>query len=97
MYVDGKRVAGDPRNIVLGNRQEIAVVYGGPKAFRSVPSKYTGGWPGLGCGGTGRALLLPVSRASGDGDREGLLGAETRREDPLPGRQGDRAALRPDE
>ncbi len=59
VYVDGERVAGNPRNLVLGNRQEIAVVYGGPKAFLSVPSKYTGGWPGLGCGGTGERSCFP--------------------------------------
>ncbi|HEX4521785.1 MAG TPA: hypothetical protein VH063_19575 [Gaiellaceae bacterium] len=57
-YVNGKRVA-DPRGIVLGNRQEIALVYGGKTAFRSVPSKYTGGWPGQGCGGTGEHSCFP--------------------------------------
>jgi hypothetical protein len=51
-FVDGKRVR-DPRAIVLTNRQEIAVVFGGPGAFASVPSTYKGGWPGLGCGGPG--------------------------------------------
>ena len=63
VYVNGKRVSGNPRGIVLTNRQEIAVVYGGPKAF------------GLGSGevhrrlagrrlqaARARALLLPVSR-----------------------------------
>ena len=58
-YVNGKRVSGDPRQIVLTDRQEIAVVYGGPADFRSVPSKYTGGWPGLGCGGSGEPSCLP--------------------------------------
>lgn len=50
-YVDGRRVLGNPRAIVLGNRQEIALVFGTKRDFRSVPSRYTGGWPGLGCGG----------------------------------------------
>jgi hypothetical protein len=51
VFVDGRRVSGDPRKIVLTNRQEIAVVFGGPGDFGSVPAKFTGGWPGLGCGG----------------------------------------------
>jgi hypothetical protein len=51
-YVDGRRVAGDPRRIVLGNRQEIALVFGGPGDFAELP-EYHGGWPGRGCGGTG--------------------------------------------
>ncbi len=59
VYVNGKRVAGDPRGIVLTNRQEIAVVYGGPKAFGSVPSRFTGGWPGAGCGGPGERSCFP--------------------------------------
>jgi hypothetical protein len=56
VYVNGARVVGDPRAVVLGNLQEIAVIYGGPGAFNSVPSTYTGGWPdgGLGCGGVGQ-------------------------------------------
>ena len=53
VYVNGKRVTGNPRQIALGNRQEIAVMYGGPGSFRSVPARYRGGWPGLGCGGPG--------------------------------------------
>jgi hypothetical protein len=52
-FVDGHRVSGDPRNIVLTDHQEIAIVYGGPRDFGSVPSTYKGGWPGLGCGGVG--------------------------------------------
>ena len=52
-YVNGQRVSGSPRNIVLTNRQEIALVYGGANNFRSIPRTYTGGWPGLGCGGPG--------------------------------------------
>jgi hypothetical protein len=49
VYVDGRRRAGDPRGVVLGNHQEIAVVFGrGPE-----PSAYKGGWPGAGCGGAG--------------------------------------------
>jgi hypothetical protein len=51
-YVDGRRVAGDPRRIELGNRQEIALVYGGPGDFSELPA-YRGGWPGGGCGGKG--------------------------------------------
>jgi hypothetical protein len=58
VYVDGKRVA-NPRAVVLRNRQEIAIVYGTQAAFRSVPSAYTGGWPGLGCGGPGERSCLP--------------------------------------
>jgi hypothetical protein len=53
VFVDGRRVSGDPRSIVLTNRQEIAVVFGGPGDFSSVPSTFKGGWPGLGCGGAG--------------------------------------------
>ena len=53
VFVDGHRVSGDPRKIVLTNRQEIAVVYGGTGDFSSVPSTFKGGWPGLGCGGVG--------------------------------------------
>jgi hypothetical protein len=52
-YVDGRRAPGNPRAIVLGNRQEIALVYGTRAAFRSVPSHWRKGWPGLGCGGAG--------------------------------------------
>ncbi|HEY3921574.1 MAG TPA: hypothetical protein VGL76_05610 [Gaiellaceae bacterium] len=52
-YVNGRRVTGSPRKIVLTNRQEVALVYGRASAFRSVPAKYAGGWPGLGCGGPG--------------------------------------------
>jgi hypothetical protein len=51
-YVDGRRFQGDPRRIVLGNRQEIALMYGGPGDFADVPV-YRGGWPGGGCGGKG--------------------------------------------
>ena len=53
VFVDGRRVTGDPRRITLTNRQEIAVVFGGLGEFGSVPSTFTGGWPGLGCGGVG--------------------------------------------
>ncbi len=59
VYVNGKRVFRDPRSIVLGNRQEIAVVFGGPGDFGAVPSTYTGVWPGLGCGGPGERSCLP--------------------------------------
>jgi hypothetical protein len=58
VYVNGKRVA-NPRAVPLLNRQEIAVVYGGPGAFRDVPASYRGGWPGLGCGGRGEVSCLP--------------------------------------
>jgi hypothetical protein len=51
-YVDGRRIDGDPRRIVLGNRQEIALVFGGPGDFAELPT-YSGGWPGGGCGGKG--------------------------------------------
>ena len=44
---------------MLGNHQEIAVVFGGPGDFDAVPSTYTGGWPGLGCGGAGERPCLP--------------------------------------
>ena len=54
-FVDGHRVAGDPRQIVLGNRQEIALVFGSAGDSGSVPTRYTGGWPGPGCGGAGEA------------------------------------------
>ncbi len=61
VYVDGKRFSGSPRNVVLTNHQEVALVFGGASAFRSVPSTYTGGWPGVGCGGKGEtSCLLPV-------------------------------------
>ena len=50
VFVGGKRVSGDPRRVVLRNRQEIAVVFGGRSDFRSVPSTYTKRWP-AGCGG----------------------------------------------
>jgi hypothetical protein len=53
-FVDGRRVA-NPREIVLRNRQEIALVYGPPSAFRHVAARYAGGWPGLGCGGPGES------------------------------------------
>ena len=58
VYVDGRRVR-NPRAVVLGNREEIAVVFGGPAAFGSIPTRYTGGWPGLGCGGAGESSCLP--------------------------------------
>jgi hypothetical protein len=51
VFVDGRPVSGDPRKIILTNHQEIAVVYGGPDDFGSVPASYKGVWPGLGCGG----------------------------------------------
>jgi hypothetical protein len=57
VFVDGRRT-GDPRAIVLANHQEIAVVFGSRAAFRSVPRRYTGGWPGAGCGGPGERSCL---------------------------------------
>ena len=51
VYVNGRRVTGDPRAVVLAERQEIAVVFGSD--FGSVPSRYKGRWPGPGCGGPG--------------------------------------------
>jgi hypothetical protein len=51
VYVDGVRVTGDPRAVVLTNKQEIAVVFG--SNFDSVPSSWSGGWPTDGCGGAG--------------------------------------------
>lgn len=59
VYVNGRRFAGDPRRVVLGDHQEIAVVYGGSGAFASVPRAFRGGWPGLGCGGRGEHSCLP--------------------------------------
>ncbi|HUY71905.1 MAG TPA: hypothetical protein VMV08_06650 [Gaiellaceae bacterium] len=59
VYVDGKRISSDPRGIVLTNHLEIAVVFGAPADFGSVPSTYTGGWPGGGCGGLGEPKCLP--------------------------------------
>jgi len=52
VFVGGRRVTGDPRRVVLADRQEIAVVYGTESAFRSVPSRYAKRWP-VGCGGPG--------------------------------------------
>jgi hypothetical protein len=54
VYVDGRRRVGDPRRIVLRNRQEIAIVFGSGR----VPSAYTGGWPGAGCGGAGERSCI---------------------------------------
>jgi hypothetical protein len=59
VYLDGRRVFGDPRRIVLTNRQEIAVVFGAASEFGSVPSTYSGGWPGGGCGGAHEPNCLP--------------------------------------
>jgi len=54
VYVDGRRRTGDPRRIVLTNRQEIAVVFGPGR----VPTDYKGAWPGAGCGGAGERSCL---------------------------------------
>jgi hypothetical protein len=48
VYVNGRRVAGDPRRVVLSSHEEIAVVFGGPGDFGSVPARYTGTWPEAG-------------------------------------------------
>jgi hypothetical protein len=55
VFVDGRRRSGDPRRIVLGNHQEIAVVFG----RGHVPTRYTGGWPGGGCGGYRERSCVP--------------------------------------
>jgi hypothetical protein len=62
-YVDGKPVT-SPRAVVLRNRQEIALVYCGRGAFGSVPRRYTGGWPGVGCGGRRSIRASPDGRYS---------------------------------
>jgi hypothetical protein len=59
VYVDGRLDRGNPREIVLGNHQEIAVVFGDRAELGSAPSIYRGGWPGLGCGGSGEPSCLP--------------------------------------
>lgn len=46
VFVNGRRVSGDPRRVVLANRQEIAVVFARAGGFGAVPSSYAGGWPG---------------------------------------------------
>src|SRR5207253_2795449 len=53
VFVDGHRANGPLRSVALGNRQEIAVVFGSRRDLRLVPSTYRGTWPGLGCGGRG--------------------------------------------
>jgi len=57
VYVNGRRVPGDPRAVELRERQEIAVVFGDD--FDSVPSRYSGRWPGPGCGGPGEESCVP--------------------------------------
>jgi hypothetical protein len=57
-YVDGRRLAGDPRKLVLRDGREIAVVFGGPAAFRAVPSRYGKRMP-EGCGGPGEHTCFP--------------------------------------
>jgi hypothetical protein len=52
IYVDGRRVRGDPRDVVLADGQEIAVVFGGAGAFAHIPSRFPGRRPN-GCGGPG--------------------------------------------
>jgi hypothetical protein len=58
VYVDGRRVPGDPRKLVLRDGREIAVVFGGPGAFRAVPSRYGKRMP-AGCGGAGEPTCFP--------------------------------------
>jgi hypothetical protein len=58
VFVDGHRVPGDPRRIVLADREEIAVVFGGAGDFGSVPRSYGKRWP-AGCGGPGGRSCLP--------------------------------------
>ena len=58
VYVDGRRLPGDPRKLVLRDRQQIAVVYGGADAFRAVPARYTLRLPS-GCGGPGERTCFP--------------------------------------
>jgi hypothetical protein len=53
VFVDGHRVDNAFRSVVLGNRHEIAVVFGDRSDLRLAPSTYRGVWPGLGCGGAG--------------------------------------------
>jgi hypothetical protein len=48
VYLDGRRVAGSPRRVELSRHREIAVVFGGAGAFRSVPARYAGAWPEAG-------------------------------------------------
>ena len=65
VYVDGKRRRGDQRKLVLRDGQEIAVIYGGRGAFRTVPSRYGKRMP-AGCGGPGEPHVLPrLARVSG--------------------------------
>ncbi len=40
VFINGKPVSGDPRNLVLRQHQEIAVVYGPATANGSIPSSY---------------------------------------------------------
>jgi hypothetical protein len=57
VFVDGKRIRSDPRRLVFRDRQEIAVVFGDPNSFGSVPSTYTKRWP-IGCGGPGERACI---------------------------------------
>jgi hypothetical protein len=58
VYVGGKRLRGDPRKLALRDQQVIAVVFGGPGSFGSVPSTYDLRWP-KGCGGLGERSCFP--------------------------------------
>jgi hypothetical protein len=58
VYVNGRRRHGDPRGVVLRDGLEIAVVFGGPAAFRSVPKRYDKRMP-AGCGGPSEPSCFP--------------------------------------
>ena len=96
-YVDGHRVSGDPRRIVLTNHQEIAIVFGGSGDFGSVPSTYNGRLAGPGLRRRrGDPAQVAESRGLLDDDRVGRL-AELRGDDPRAGRQLDRGGALADE
>jgi hypothetical protein len=65
VYVNGSPVAGDPRNVVFTEHQEIAVVYGAPGVPSQIPATWTGGWPDgtEGCGGAGEPSCGPSGGA----------------------------------
>jgi hypothetical protein len=48
VYVDGAQVSGDPRSVVLGNCDEVALVYGAPHVPARPPATYAFD-PELGC------------------------------------------------
>ena len=64
VYLNGRRVSGDPALIKLVDHAEIAIVYGGVGAFSKIPSTFRGGtWPGPGCGQQGEASCLTGARS----------------------------------